>query len=886
MNILFTLIAIAAVIFFIALPFIVYSFGAKINELTRKVNDLESHRDASANKTVVSKQRVQEPVLESSPQQMEPARAIKRQDAPKIKAQPDLDPAVKPQPTADPWWPGGDSSRQADYALINKLKQWLFGGNTVVRVGIIVLFFGVAFLLKFAIERNALPIEFRLMSTALGGIALLGLGWYLRNRKENYSLALQGAGIGIIYMTVYATVMLYHLMTPLWGLGLMVIMVLMASAISVLQDARSLAILSIVGGFLAPVLVSTGSANHVVLFSYYAVLDAGILFIAWHRAWRELNLIGFVFTFVIASLWGFRYYNAAHFETTEPFLIFFFFLYVAIPILYAFRQPINLKGWVDGSLVFGVPFIAFGLQSRLVGQFEYGMAFSALFTGLFYAILASTLWKSQKESYRLLVEVFLSLSVAFGTLAIPFAVDGSWTGTAWALEGAALVWVGVRQRHSIARAFGILVQLGAGISFLGAMHGPSTGMPILNSGYLSAVMVSVAGLYSAFLYYRHSQLLGDFEQQLSSWLLGWGLLWWFGAGLNEISDYAQQLDQADINLIFITLSVAVMGVIAHRYQWQQMRLPMIGLLLVMMLMTVLGFVDPHTQHLLAGMGILAWPLAYATHYVFLRKNELCFRQELVLFGHLGAFLLAIIAITWESAFYVGELLPDTTTWQYVIWGLVPALVHLANKTWGGRLTWPVQAWPEAYSRTGASILIVYIVLWSIHATLQQGAPTPLSYLPFINPLEIVILFTSLLVLQWCLQIQNKIKRQQLILAWVASAFWILNGIIGRTVHYLGDVPFNLPALWASPKYQATISIIWTVLALSIMVAATRTLQRKLWFGGSILLAVVVIKLFLVDLSEIGTVARFVSFIIVGLLIMIIGYYSPLPPKPKQETQTV
>ncbi|MFP3615689.1 DUF2339 domain-containing protein, partial [Paraburkholderia sp. SIMBA_050] len=91
-------------------------------------------------------------------------------------------------------------------------RDWLLGGNTVVRVGIIVLFFGVAFLLKYAADNSMLPIEFRLAGTALAAAALLAIGWRVRARRAAYGLVLQGGGIGILYLTIFAATKLYALL--------------------------------------------------------------------------------------------------------------------------------------------------------------------------------------------------------------------------------------------------------------------------------------------------------------------------------------------------------------------------------------------------------------------------------------------------------------------------------------------------------------------------------------------------------------------------------------------------------------------------------------------------------------------------------------------------
>ena len=246
---------------------------------------------------------------------------------------------------------------------IDAARAWLFGGNTVVRVGVVILFFGVAFFLGYVADRGWLPIELRLSGAATAGMALLAIGWRLRSARREYALALQGGGAGIVYLTAFAAVNFYDLIGATAGLGVMLVLVVLAAILAVTQDARSLAVLASLGGFLGPVLVSR-DGSHVALFSYYAALDAGIVAVAWFRAWRVLNLLGFVFTFIVGTMWGFSFYQPEYFATTQPFLALFFALFVAVPVLYARRQPPRLTGYVDGTLVFGVPLAAYVLQHR------------------------------------------------------------------------------------------------------------------------------------------------------------------------------------------------------------------------------------------------------------------------------------------------------------------------------------------------------------------------------------------------------------------------------------------------------------------------------------------------------------------------------------------
>jgi uncharacterized membrane protein len=219
-----------------------------------------------------------------------------------------------------------------------------------------------------------------------------------------------------------------------------------------------------------------------------------------------LNLVGFVFTFGIATFWGVLRYRPEHYASTEPFLILFFLIYVAIPVLFARALP-GRERHLDTTLVFGVPLIAFGLQVGLVRDFAYGAAWSALALGAFYLLLARTLWSRRGEGQRLLVEAFLALGVVLHDAGHPARLRRALDLAAWAIEGAAMVWVGVRQQRLLARLFGILLQLLAGALLARRTAGQATGgrWPVLNSVYLGALLLALAGLFCAWLLQRRRQ---------------------------------------------------------------------------------------------------------------------------------------------------------------------------------------------------------------------------------------------------------------------------------------------------------------------------------------------------------------------------------------------
>ncbi|WP_426233001.1 DUF2339 domain-containing protein [Pseudomonas sp. TWP3-2] len=393
---------------------------------------------------------------------------------------------------------------------IGAARNWLFGGNTVLRVGVVLLFFGLAFLLRYATEGMVVPIELRYAGVAAAALGLLALGWWLRHRNTNYALMLQGTGIAVLYLTVFAAMRLHPLLDPTAALGLLVAVTVFSAILAITQDSLALACAAALGGFAAPILTSTGAGNHVALFSYFALLNTGILAIAWFKAWRLLNLIGFVGTFGIGFAWGLRSYTPELLWSTEPFLILFFLMYLAIGLLFARRKLLDMpdapadgdreallhwsarKGdYVDGTMLFGPPLVGFGLQFALVQHLEFAAAFSALALGAIYMVLAKVLMGGRA---LLLAETCLALGVIFASLAIPLGLDARWTSAAWAVEGAGIFWLGLRQHRPFARAFALLLQLGSALAFLSQLRiGESS---LLDGSPLGALMLGAALLFS------------------------------------------------------------------------------------------------------------------------------------------------------------------------------------------------------------------------------------------------------------------------------------------------------------------------------------------------------------------------------------------------------
>ncbi len=777
-----------------------------------------------------------------------------------------------------------------DPLIITWLKNYFSGEHLVARIGVIVLFFGVGFLLKYAAEHTHVPIELRLAGIAAGGIALLVTGWRLRNKYADYALVLQGGAIGVLYLTAFAAMRLYQVMPPALTLLVMVGIVAFSAMLAVLQNSRALAILGICGGFLAPILTSTEQGSHVVLFSYYALLNAGIFGMAWFKAWRPLNVLGFAFTFVIGTLWGVTRYQSENFASTEPFLILFFLFYVAIAVLYALKQAPVLKSYVDGTLVFGTPIIAFGLQAGMTQQrdmldvFEYGLSISAIALSLFYLTLARVLYARKQDTLRVLVESFIALGVVFATLAIPLALDARWTSASWALEGAAVVWLGVRQDRWLARSFGTLLQFAAGIALLNDHRGYGDAIPILNSVYLGGALLSVAGLFSAWLLDRHAEKLKSFEHALANILFAWGTLWWISTGAHEIEHFVHNDLTFSITLTFFALSAFVFSALNRLQAWRVARVPALALLPVMWVMAVMQWAL--FGHPFTGAGYIGWGLAFACMYLILYLHE---DEECVVPWHwfhaATLWLLALLA-THEAAWMINHVVQGRGTWPLIAWAWMPGLLVAFITLRGENFGWPTGKHYNVYLGHGALPLVIFMWLWSLHASFNSdGNPYPLSYLPLLNPLDLAEIFAFIVLGFWLLKIRDtalplfaQLPHRLFPIAVAAALFVWLNAALLRTLHYWADVPLNFYSMQHSILVQASLSIFWSVLAMGLMKYASAKGQRLIWMTGGVLMGVVVLKLFTVDIESAGSLERIFSFIGVAVLMLIIGYIAPLPAR--------
>lgn len=757
---------------------------------------------------------------------------------------------------------------------VTAAKGWFTTGNVPVMVGVVIALLGVAFFIKYAIDRQlfVFPMWARLSAVALFGMVLLGIGWRLRNERPTYALGMQGGGLAILYLTTYAAFEFYDLLPATVAFAAMVVVTVATGVVATVQDSRTLIVLGVAGGFLAPLLAATDAGSHVALFSYYAVLNAAILTIGWFKAWRILNLLGFAFTFVIASVWGYQGYRPEFFATTEPFLVLFVLMYIAIAVLFARRRPPELRGFIDTAVVFGPPLIGFALQTRLVEN-DWGLATSAGALSGLYFVLAALTWRS--KDLRTLAWCFGGLALLFLAVAFPLALDERWTSAAWAVQGAMLAWFGVRNGSRLLAFAGVALQVAAAVSFVlqpGSIV--DAAWPVMNGYFVGGVLIAVAGwtVGQSFDHGTDSTVVGRVMARLA---LGWGAAWWLWTGGSQINATLEAAaTSAALGFVSVT---AMIGMGASR-MWPRLN----ALALVLLPAAVLTLlaeiaIGPGP---LAEFGWLAWPLAFAVQYAFLRFRESDFPRSAPIL-HVGTYWTLALLIAYEVSWWVEEALDGA--WSMAAVAAAVAVLATATVRARAMLPWPIDRhWP-AYSRVGVAVVLAaatVVILWA--NLTSAGSAGRLPYLPLLNPLMLAGILAGVAV--WLNLDKNLRARHSAPLGFAGAlaGLILLSMEVARGVHHYAGIPFTAHDLGDSATFQAGLSLVWGSAGLTGMVLGAMRAQRGVWIGGAVTMGVVIVKLFVVELGNAGTVGRVVSFLGVGVLLLIVGYFAPVPRESTSE----
>ncbi len=321
--------------------------------------------------------------------------------------------------------------------------EYAIATTWLVRTGIIIILCGIAFFLKYSIDKNILPPLGRVSLTMITAMAMLVTGLFLTNKKYHLiGLGLTGGGLATLYFTVFSAFQRYHLIDAKLAFGMMIIITLTAGVLAVRLNAMLVAIFGVVGGYVTPILLSTGTKNLPGLYSYLLLLGLGTLFIARYKYWKLLNVMSFVLTYLIYIVTLARFYeHPSDFIVAITFGSLFFLLFACLTLIRNIirREKITvleLVGMVANLAVFLS--VSLWLTNQL-GDIRYG-AIITLALALFY-MMQIALFMNMKIKDRNLLLILFGLASFSLTITFPLLLSGKWITAAWAIQAFIFLWL-------------------------------------------------------------------------------------------------------------------------------------------------------------------------------------------------------------------------------------------------------------------------------------------------------------------------------------------------------------------------------------------------------------------------------------------------------------
>ena len=389
------------------------------------------------------------------------------------------------------------------------------GGNWLNRIGVFAIIVGVGFFLKYAFESDWIGPRERLAAGLVTGIALLFAGDRFNARGwRSYAQGLVGGGIGILYLSIYAAFGFYDLIAQPMAFVCMAFVTTTAVWLAVRQDALGIAMLGALGGFLTPVILSANRDNQAGLFTYLLVLDLGVLAVGWFKAWRSLDYLAFVATSLVSVAWIDEWYEPAKFGPTLFFLTVIFAIFAMVPVVHNLLRN-RATSWMDFSLICANGLFYFitcyGLMERrpLRGLFPTLLSLS-------YFGLGVIAWK--RRSDRMLLGTLLGMAAFFLTLVIPIQFERQWVTVLLALEGVALLYVGLAANERLVR-FGAAVVFAVAVIHWMAVEVSEANDTIIGGGQFNllfnqrafgcSVMIGVLALAAWLLRHRRTEAPQD-----------------------------------------------------------------------------------------------------------------------------------------------------------------------------------------------------------------------------------------------------------------------------------------------------------------------------------------------------------------------------------------
>ncbi len=371
-------------------------------------------------------------------------------------------------------------------------------------VGIVAILLGVVFFLKYAFDNDWIGPVGQVSLGIIFGMALLGAGEYFRTKYAKYSQIITGGGLGVLYLSIWAAFGVFHLVDGYSLLFGMSLVTLSATLLAVRYSAIAVAVIGVVGGFMTPTLLSSGFDNQILLLTYVVILNLGVLFVALFKNWRILNILSFAGTYFVFTIWYGSYYDPSKFLITLLFLTILFVIFSLVWVVYnliyqkALEEQDILLMVLNAIVYFGFSYMLLSRNySELLGFF----AFSLSVYYFIFGYIAYTKFKAESA----LTLGLLGISIIFLTVAVPFQVKKNLITLIWTAQAAVLLWLGFWLSSYKLRvaALGIYILVVVRLVFFDSIIPLADFQLIINRRFFTYITAAISAGIASWLYFSN-----------------------------------------------------------------------------------------------------------------------------------------------------------------------------------------------------------------------------------------------------------------------------------------------------------------------------------------------------------------------------------------------
>jgi uncharacterized membrane protein len=394
--------------------------------------------------------------------------------------------------------------KQGFFASHPDLEKFI-GENLINKIGIAILVLGIGFFVKYAIDKNWIGEYGRVAIGILCGGLLITIAHRLRKKFKAFSSVLVGGGLSVLYFTIAIGFHTYHIFSQESAFAIMVVITSFAVSLSIAYDKIELAVLSLIGGFTTPFMVSTGEGNYIVLFTYLLILNCGLLVLAYRKKWNLVNILCYFFTILIYGSWLLtkclgKPDDTAPYAGALLFATAFYIVFFLMNIIYNVRKKIAFRAFETGMIL-----------SNTFLYYSAGMAilfyyYHTLYQGLFTAAMAIvnfgfafTFYRKQNVD-RNLVFLLIGLVLTFLSLSAPVQLEGNYITLFWSAEAVLLLWFSQKSGIKLVKGVSLVVNVLMLCSLVmdwGKIYGYGSDANLtifLNKGFITNV-VSLTSLF-------------------------------------------------------------------------------------------------------------------------------------------------------------------------------------------------------------------------------------------------------------------------------------------------------------------------------------------------------------------------------------------------------